>query len=169
MSSVEINDLLAIEEITATQRVSHRTPDLSNANPTRSWSQRSTKKVSGSHHVDHPLLLKPAGIKIATKSLPGPTMREWHHWAWDSSTPAPRRCCLFSGRLSIRSTTVFFRPAEEVQEMKISGKKMLKLPNFHSNENSIVQESLVFDLSAITTVFVPYSKRTNKSRLMMHY
>ena len=32
-------------------------------------------KVSGSHHGDNPLL-KPNGIQIATKSLPGPTNRE---------------------------------------------------------------------------------------------
>ena len=32
-------------------------------------------KVNGSHHGDNPLL-KPTGIQIATKSLPGPTTRE---------------------------------------------------------------------------------------------
>ena len=38
------------------------------------WSRRGAK-VNGSHHGDSPLL-KPTGIKIATKPLPGPTNRE---------------------------------------------------------------------------------------------
>ena len=37
------------------------------------WSQKGTK-VNGPHHRDKPLL-KPAGIQIATKPLPGPTTR----------------------------------------------------------------------------------------------
>ena len=39
----------------------------------RSWSQRCTK-VNGSHHGDP--LLKPIGIKIVTKSLPGPATQD---------------------------------------------------------------------------------------------
>ena len=62
--------VLATEETTVTQLVSH----ISNKCHSRSWSQRGTQ-VDGSHHGDNPLL-KPTGIQIATKSLPGPTNRE---------------------------------------------------------------------------------------------
>ena len=53
-----------------TQQVSHRPIKCQS----RSWSQRGTK-VNGSNHGDNPLL-KPTGIQIATKPLPGPTNRE---------------------------------------------------------------------------------------------
>ena len=62
--------VLAPEETTVTQRVSHR--------PTKCqsclWSQRGTN-VNGSHHSDNPVL-EPTGIQIATNSLPGPATRE---------------------------------------------------------------------------------------------
>ena len=50
---------------TVTQQVSHRPIECQS----RSWSQRGTK-VNGSRHGDNSLL-KPTGIQIATKSLPG--------------------------------------------------------------------------------------------------
>ena len=62
--------VLATEETTSTQPVSHRPIKCQS----RSRSQIKTK-VNGSHHGDSPLL-KPAGIQIATKPLPGPTSRE---------------------------------------------------------------------------------------------
>ena len=62
--------VLATEETTMTQRVSHRPIKCQS----RSWSQRGTK-VKGSHHADH-TLLKPTGIQIATKYLPGLTTRQ---------------------------------------------------------------------------------------------
>ena len=54
--------VLATEEITATQQVSHRPIKCQS----RLWSQRCTK-VNGSHHGDNPLL-RLTGIQIATKS-----------------------------------------------------------------------------------------------------
>ena len=54
--------VLANEETTVTQQVSHRTIKCQS----RLWSQRGTK-VNGSHHGDNPLL-RPTGIQIATKS-----------------------------------------------------------------------------------------------------
>ena len=54
--------VLATEETTVTQQVSHRTIKCQS----RLWSQRGTK-VNGSHHGDNPLL-RPTGIQIATKS-----------------------------------------------------------------------------------------------------
>ena len=54
--------VLATEETTVTQQVSHRPIKCQS----RLWSQRGTK-VNGSHHGDNPLL-RPAGIQIATKS-----------------------------------------------------------------------------------------------------
>ena len=54
--------VLATEETTATQQVSHRPIKRQS----RLWSQRGTK-VNGSHHGDNPLL-RPTGIQIATKS-----------------------------------------------------------------------------------------------------
>ena len=54
--------VLAIEETTVTQQVSHRPIKRQS----RLWSQRGTK-VNGSHHGDNPLL-RPTGIQIATKS-----------------------------------------------------------------------------------------------------
>ena len=54
--------VLATEETAVTQQVSHRRIKCQS----RLWSQRGTK-VNGSHHGDNPLL-RPAGIKIATKS-----------------------------------------------------------------------------------------------------
>ena len=62
--------VLATEETTVTQRVSHRPIKYQS----RSWSQSETK-VNGSHNGDN-LLPKPTAIQIATKSLPGPTTRE---------------------------------------------------------------------------------------------
>ena len=62
--------VLATEETTVTQQVSHRPIKCQS----RSWSQRGTK-VNGSHHGDSPLL-KPTGIQIATTPLPGPANRE---------------------------------------------------------------------------------------------
>ena len=52
--------VLATEETTATQQVSHRPIKCQS----RLWSQRGTK-VNGSHHGDNPLL-RPTGIQIAT-------------------------------------------------------------------------------------------------------
>ena len=54
--------VLATEETTVTQQVSHRPIKRQS----RLWSQRGTK-VNGSHHGDNPLL-RPTGIQIATKS-----------------------------------------------------------------------------------------------------
>ena len=54
--------VLATEETTVTQQVSHRPIKCRS----RSWSQRGTK-VNGSHHGDNPLL-RPTGIQIATKT-----------------------------------------------------------------------------------------------------
>ena len=54
--------VLATEETTVTQQVSHRPIKRQS----RMWSQRGTK-VNGSHHGDNPLL-RPTGIQIATKS-----------------------------------------------------------------------------------------------------
>ena len=63
--------VIATEETTVTQRVSHKPIKYQQS---RLWSQRGTK-VNGSHHGDS-LLLKPTGIQIATKPMPGPTSRE---------------------------------------------------------------------------------------------
>ena len=54
--------VLATEETTVTQQVSHRPIKYQS----RLWSQRCTK-VNGSHRGDNPLL-RPTGIQIATKS-----------------------------------------------------------------------------------------------------
>ena len=54
--------VLASEETTVTQQVSHRPIKCQS----RLWSQRGTR-VNGSHHGDNPLL-RPTGIQIATKS-----------------------------------------------------------------------------------------------------
>ena len=54
--------VLATEETTVTQQVSHRPIKCQ----PRLWSQRGTK-VNGSHHGDNPLL-RPTGFRIATKS-----------------------------------------------------------------------------------------------------
>ena len=54
--------VLATEEITVTQLVSHEPVKCQS----RLWSQRGTK-VNGSHHGDNPLL-RPTGIETATKS-----------------------------------------------------------------------------------------------------
>ena len=54
--------VLATEETTVTQQVSHRPIKCQS----RLWAQRGTK-VNGSHHGDNPLL-RPTGIQIATKS-----------------------------------------------------------------------------------------------------
>ena len=64
--------VLATEETTVTQEVSHRPIKCQS----RLWSQRGTK-VNGSHRGDNPLL-RPTGIQIATKSYaalqaPAPT------------------------------------------------------------------------------------------------
>ena len=53
--------VLATEESTVTQQVSHRPIKCQS----RLWSRRGTK-VNGSHHGDNPLL-RPTGIQIATK------------------------------------------------------------------------------------------------------
>ena len=68
--------VLAIEETTVTQQVSHRPIKCQS----RSWSQTSTK-VNESHHGDNPLL-KPTEIQIATKSLAGPTNREYRKFIY---------------------------------------------------------------------------------------
>ena len=62
--------VLATEETTVKQRVSHRPTKCQS----RLWSQRGTE-VNGSHHGDNPLP-KPTGIQIATKLISGPTNRE---------------------------------------------------------------------------------------------
>ena len=54
-------NVLATEETTVTQQVSHRPIKCQS----RLWSQRGTK-VDGSHRGDNPLL-RPTGIQIATK------------------------------------------------------------------------------------------------------
>ena len=62
--------VLATGETTVTQQVSHRPIKFQS----RSWSRRGTK-VNGSHDGDNSLL-RPTGIQIATKFLPGPSNRE---------------------------------------------------------------------------------------------
>ena len=64
--------VLAAKETTVTQEVSHRRIKCQS----RWWSQICTKKVNGSHHHGHSPLLKPTGVQIATKPIPGPTNRE---------------------------------------------------------------------------------------------
>ena len=59
--------VLATEETTVTQQVSHNRPMKCQS---RLWSQRGTK-FNGSHHGDNPLF-RPAGIQIATKSYAAP-------------------------------------------------------------------------------------------------
>ena len=61
--------ILATEGTTMTRQVSHRPIKCQS----RLWSQRGTK-VNESHLGDNPLL-RPRGIQITTKSLPGPTDR----------------------------------------------------------------------------------------------
>ena len=63
--------VLATEELTATQHFSHRSIKCQSR---CSWSRRGTKVIR-SHHGDIPLL-KPTGIQIATKLLPGLTNQE---------------------------------------------------------------------------------------------
>ena len=55
--------VLATEETTVTQQVSHRPIKYQS----RLWPQRGTK-ANGSHHGDNPLLRPTVGIQIATKS-----------------------------------------------------------------------------------------------------
>ena len=62
--------VLATEEITVTQRVSHRPIKCIS----RLWSQRGTK-VNGSHHSDNPLL-KPTGIQMRQKVMR--LYKQWH-------------------------------------------------------------------------------------------
>ena len=63
--------VLASEETnTATQQVGQRPIKCQSC----SWSQIGAN-VNGSHHGDSPVL-KPTGIRVATKSVPGPTNRE---------------------------------------------------------------------------------------------
>ena len=62
--------VLATEETTVTQQVSHRPIKRQS----RLWSQRGTK-VNGSHHGDNPLL-RPTGIQIATKVMR--LYKRWH-------------------------------------------------------------------------------------------
>ena len=57
---------------TVTQQVSHR--PIKRRSRLSLWSRRGAK-VNGTHHGDNPLL-KPEGIRIATKPIPGPTNRE---------------------------------------------------------------------------------------------
>ena len=60
--TLSVLSVLATEETMVTQKVSHRPIKCQS----RLWSQRGTK-VNGSHHGDNPLL-RPTGIRIATKS-----------------------------------------------------------------------------------------------------
>ena len=64
--------VLATEETTVTQQVSHRPIKCQS----RLWSQRGTK-VNGSHHGDNPLL-RLTGIQIATKSYAALQYKQWH-------------------------------------------------------------------------------------------
>ena len=63
--------VLATEETTMTQQVSHRPIKCQSC----SWSQRGTK-VNVSHHGDNPLL-RSSGIQIATKSYAA-LQAKWH-------------------------------------------------------------------------------------------
>ena len=85
--------VLATEETTVTQQVSHRPIKCQS----RLWSQRGTK-VNGSHHDDNPLL-RPTGIQSATKSYAAlqamaPTNIKTVH---QTSLPAPSETCWFRG------------------------------------------------------------------------
>ena len=62
--------VLATEKTTVTQQVSH----IPIKCQSRSWSQIRSK-VNGSYHGDSPLL-KPTGIQVETKLLPGLTNRK---------------------------------------------------------------------------------------------
>ena len=65
--------VLGIQETTVAQRISHR---LSNASPARGDEEvQKGTNIKGSRHGDVSLL-KPTGIQIATKFLPGPTTRK---------------------------------------------------------------------------------------------
>ena len=75
--------VLATEETTVTQQVSHRPIKCQS----RLWSQRDTK-VNGSHRGDNPLL-RPTGIQIATKKLCGSTSNGTDQYQNGSSNLLP--------------------------------------------------------------------------------
>ena len=87
--------ILATEETTVTQQVSHRPIKCQS----RLWSQRGTK-VNGSHHGDNPLL-RPTGIQIATKSYAAlqamaPTNIKWFikpPYSISRATSIDLECC----------------------------------------------------------------------------
>ena len=85
----------ATEEVTVTQQVSVGPIKCQS----RSWSQRGAK-VNGSHHGDNPLL-RPTGIQIATKSLPGPTNREHRKLIGMKTTSPGMNYSLYPGMLPV--------------------------------------------------------------------
>ena len=64
--------VLATEETTVTQQVSHRPIKCQS----RLWSQRGTKKVNGSHHGNNPLLRDQQGSKSRQKVMR--LYKQWH-------------------------------------------------------------------------------------------
>ena len=120
--------VLATEETTVTQQVSHRPIKRQS----RLWSQRGTK-VNGSHHGDNPLL-RPTGIQIATKSYAAlqamaPTNIKTVHQTsllHSRATSIDSECC------RLPTTSVLSKKPEKItlQPVLINKSKFLKATHF---------------------------------------
>ena len=120
--------VLATEETTVTQQVSHRPIKRQS----RLWSQRGTK-VNGSHHGDNPLL-RPTGIQIATKSYAAlqamaPTNIKTVHQTsllHSRATSIDSECC------RLPTTSVLSKKTEKItlQPVLINKSKFLKATHF---------------------------------------
>ena len=122
--------VLATEETTVTQQVSHRPIKYQS----RSWPQRGTK-VNGSHNGDN-LLLRPTGIEIATKPLPGPTNREH--------------------RKGIRAKTIYLGTNSSfycLEEYKLKRRLSVVLPIQQSHHELLIQATELIQVSQSHTSY----------------
>ena len=115
--------VLATEETTATQQVSHRPIKCQS----RLWSQRGTK-VNGSHHGDNPLL-RPTGIQIATKKVmrlckqwPRPISKRFIKppYSISRATSIDSECCRLPTTSVLSKKTEKYAPTSFDQQVQVS-------------------------------------------------
>ena len=115
--------VLATEETTATQQVSHRPIKCQS----RLWSQRGPK-VNGSHHGDNPLL-RPTGIQIATKKVMR-LCKQWHRpiskrfikppYSISRATSIDSECCRLPTTSVLSKKSGKYAPTSFDQQVQVS-------------------------------------------------
>ena len=133
-------------------------------------------KVNGSHHGDSPLL-KPTGIKIATKPLPGPTDGEHRNLS------VSRRCFgyelqfLLSGVLPIFQN-LNYKPKRRLPDLLPNQQRPQKLYNCFSSSRRVTRRQVMRHFTGhgtdqcrngLSNILIPYREQPRPTRTVVAY